>query len=354
MIQNRKLEHLLICRDDDVNYKNKTTGFEDIELIHRALPEVNKADIDISTETFGKKLDSPLFISAITGGHSKSAEINKELAIAAQEKNIALGLGSQRAAVENSELNYTYTIARDYAPDALLLGNIGAPQINYAQKAIEMFDADILAIHLNPLQESIQPEGDVDATGYIKSISEISDLVDVPVLVKETGTGIAAEDAIMLQKAGVDFIDIEGAGGTSWAAVETYRADDKYLGKEFWDWGIPTAVSTVEVCSSVNIPVISSGGIRSGLEAAKAIALGADAVGMALPFLKGAFIGHDNIIDFINKFNESLKLAMFLVGASNIAELQNTDLVIKGETNMWLNERGFNTKRYSRRKNFDC
>ncbi|MDD5959336.1 MAG: type 2 isopentenyl-diphosphate Delta-isomerase [Methanobrevibacter wolinii] len=353
MIQDRKLQHLLICRDYDVNYK-RTTGFEDIELIHKALPEVDMANIDISTTAFGKKLDSPLFISAITGGHPKSEEINKELAIAAEEMNIALGLGSQRAAVENPELNSTYTVARKYAPNALLLGNIGAPQMKYAEKAVEMFDADILAIHLNPLQEAIQPKGDVDATGYMESISEISDLVDVPVLVKETGAGISANDAIKLQKAGVDFIDIQGSGGTSWAAVETYRNEDKYLGEEFWDWGIPTAVSTAEVCSSVNIPVISSGGIRSGLEAAKAIALGADAVGMALPFLKRAFIGHKSIIDYVNKFNESLKLAMFLVGAQNIEELKNVDIIIKGDTNTWLNERGFNTKRFSRRTKFDC
>ncbi len=351
MIQDRKLEHLNICNEKDVAY-NKTTGFENIEFVHRALCEVNKSDIDISTKVFSKKLDSPLFISAITGGHPFSEKINKELALASEESNIGLGLGSQRAGIEHSKLSSTYTVARQYAPNALLVGNIGAPQMKLAESAVDMIDADILAIHLNPLQESIQPGGDLDAKGFIDSIGEISDLVNVPVMVKETGAGICCEDALALQRAGVSFIDVEGAGGTSWAAVETYRAEDKSLGYEFWDWGIPTAVSTVEVCSTVDIPVISSGGIRSGLDAAKAIALGADAVGMALPFLKAAYLGHDSIINLINNFNESLKLAMFLVGAETIEDLRNAPLIIKGETKEWLDNRGFNTESYSRRKNF--
>ena len=164
-----------------------------------------------------------------------------------------------------------------------------------------------------------------------------------------TGAGINAEDAIALEKAGVGAIDIAGAGGTSWAAVETYRAKDRTMGDVFWDWGIPTAASTVEVCQSVKIPVISSGGIRSGLDAAKAIALGADAVGIALPLLKEAYIGHHAVINKLNKFNEELRVAMFLVGASNIAELKKSSLIIKGDTKEWLNERGFETKKYARR-----
>lgn len=286
MISDRKLEHLLICENYDVSFKNKTNGFEDIELIHNVLPEIDKQEIDLSTSTFGKKLDSPLFITAITGGHPAAKEINKQLAIAAENNNIALGVGSQRAACEHPELEDTYTVVRENAPNCLLVGNIGAPQLNLAEKAVEILDADILAIHLNPLQESIQPEGDLDARGYLDLISQITNSVNIPIIAKETGCGISAESAEALVEAGVDFIDIEGAGGTSWAAVETYRAEDRYLGEIFWDWGIPTAVSTVEVTNAIDVPVISSGGIRSGLEAAKAIALGADAVGMALPFLK--------------------------------------------------------------------
>ena len=348
MISNRKLEHLLICENYDVEFKNKTTGFEDIELIHNVLPEIDKNDIDLSTSVFGKKLDSPLFITAITGGHPAAKEINKQLAIAAENNGIALGVGSQRAACEHPELEDTYTVVRENAPDCLLVGNIGAPQLNLAEKAVEILDADILAIHLNPLQESIQPEGDLDARGYTDLIAQITDSVKIPVLAKETGCGISAESAKILVDAGVDFIDIEGAGGTSWAAVETYRAEDRYLGETFWDWGIPTAISTAEVVNNVNVPVISSGGIRTGLEAAKAIALGADAVGMALPFLKNCS-SQEALNTFVKRFNDSLRIAMFLVGANNIEELKQSRLVIRGKTREWLNERGINTQIYSRR-----
>ena len=220
--------------------------------------------------------------------------------------------------------------------------------MHLANKAVEILDADILAIHLNPLQESIQPEGDLDARGYLESISEITDIVDIPVMAKETGCGISAETAKQLVDAGVSFIDIEGAGGTSWAAVETYRSEDRYLGELFWDWGIPTAVSTAEVASAVDVPIISSGGIRNGLEAAKAIALGADSVGMALPFLKKS-VSQDELNQFIHYFNDSLRIAMFLVGANTIEELKQSRLVISGKTKQWLDERGINTKNYSRR-----
>ena len=348
MISDRKLEHLLICENYDVEFKDKTNGFEDIELIHNVLPEIDKQEIDLSTDVFGKKLDSPLFITAITGGHPAAKEINRQLAIAAENNGIAMGVGSQRAACEHPELEDTYTVVRENAPDCLLVGNIGAPQLNLAEKAVEILDADILAIHLNPLQESIQPEGDLDARGYIDLISQITDSVSIPVLAKETGCGISAESAKLLVDAGVNYIDVEGAGGTSWAAVETYRAEDRYLGETFWDWGIPTAISTAEVVSAVDVPVISSGGIRSGLEAAKAIALGADAVGMALPFLKNSS-SQEHLNKFIQRFNDSLRIAMFLVGANDIEELKQSRLVIRGKTREWLNERGINTKNYSRR-----
>lgn len=349
MIQDRKLEHLLLCTHCDVQYKDKTTGFEDIELIHRALPEIDMDDIDLSINLLGKELKSPFMVTAITGGHKSSLNINQEIGKACEEMQIAMGLGSQRAAVEKPELNETYTIARDVAPSTLIIGNIGAPQIDYAEKAIEMLDADALAVHLNPLQESIQPEGNVFAKGVADSISEIVKSVKVPVIAKETGTGINADDAILLEKKGVKAIDVAGAGGTSWAAVETYRAEDKYYGELFWDWGIPTAISTVEVSQSVKIPVISSGGIRSGLDAAKAIALGASTVGFATPILNDAYKGYENIINYIDKLNKSLKIAMFLVGASNIEELKKSNLIIKGETRRWLEDRGFNTKKFARR-----
>ncbi len=350
MTSERKLEHLLLCANCDVEYKGKRTGFEDIELIHKALPEVDKEEIDISVDFFGKKMDMPLIISAITGGHPASLKINKELAKAADKHNIGIGVGSQRAAVENRELIPTYSVVRENAPSAFVIGNIGAPQIEYAEAAADMIEADALAIHLNPLQEAIQPEGDIDATGYLDSIKKTIEIVDMPVIAKETGAGISKGDAVALQNAGISAIDVAGSGGTSWAAVETYRAKNDYLGNLYWDWGIPTAVSTVEVCESVNIPVISSGGIRSGLDAAKALALGAVSVGIALPLLKEAYIGHEAVASKIEEFKESLKVAMFLVGANNIKELRKCDLLIRGTTREWLKDRGFDTKKYAQRQ----
>jgi isopentenyl-diphosphate delta-isomerase len=297
----------------------------------------------------GKKLDSPFMISAITGGHPAALSINRQLAKAANTLNIGMGVGSQRAGLENPELTTTYTVVREEAPNAFLIGNIGCQQLELAQRSVKMIDADALAVHLNPLQEAIQPEGDVDASGHIDAISELSKSLKIPIIAKETGAGIKAEDAVSLENAGVGAIDIAGAGGTSWAAVETYRAQDRTMGDLYWDWGIPTAASTVEVCQSVEIPVISSGGIRSGLDAAKAIALGADAVGIALPLLKEAYKGSQAVINQINKFNKELRVAMFLVGASNIAELRKSDLIIRGDTREWLTERGFETKKYARR-----
>ncbi len=348
MISDRKLAHLEICKNNDVEH-HRTTGFEDIELVHRTLPEVNFDDIDTSIEFLGRKLESPLIISAITGGHEASTEINKNLAIATENTRIAMGVGSQRAGITNEELTETFTVVRDYIRKAMVIGNIGAPQVEYAPKAIEMLDTDALAIHLNPLQEIIQPEGDINAKGYVDSIENICSGTDVPIIAKETGAGIDGRDAKLLEEMGVDAIDIQGVGGTSWAAVETYRAEDTTLGNLFWDWGIPTAVSTVEVLESTNLPVISSGGIRNGLEAAKAISLGASCVGMALPFLKYAYESPELIEEKINQFTRELKTAMFLVGASNIEELKQKRLIITGKTREILTELDIDTTKYARR-----
>ncbi len=238
---------------------------------------------------------------------------------------------------------------RDTAPSTFIIGNIGAPQIEYAEEAASMMDLDALAIHLNPLQEAIQPEGDVDASNQLYSIKEIIKTLDIPVIAKETGAGVNREDAINLADSGAAAIDVAGAGGTSWAAVETYRSKDSSMGNLFWDWGIPTSVSTVEVLQSVNIPVISSGGIRSGLDAVKALALGADAVGLALPVLKEAYIGYEAVKNKIMKFIEELKVAMYLVGASDITDLRKSDLLIMGKTREWLELRGISTEKYARR-----
>ena len=349
MISDRKLEHLWLCKHCDVEHKHKKTGFEEIELIHKALPQINKEEINITTEFFGKTLEAPIIITGMTGGHPASLAINRELARAAEQLKIGLGMGSQRAAVENPELRSTYTVMRDEAPSTFLIGNIGAPQIEYAEEAAGMMNLDALAVHINPLQEAIQPEGDVDASNYLQDVQEASKKLDIPIIVKETGAGIKREDAIALTKAGAAAIDVAGAGGTSWAAVETYRSKDPYMGNLFRDWGIPTAVSTVEVLQSVNVPIISSGGIRNGLDAAKALALGAEAVGLALPVLKEAYMGYEAVKIKIMKFIEELKVAMYLVGASDISELRKSDLLIMGKTREWLKSRGINTEEYSRR-----
>lgn len=348
MISDRKLEHLEICKNNDVEH-HITTGFEDINLVHRSLPEVDYNEIDTSINIFGKKLDSPLIISAITGGHPSSKKINEKLAIAAEKTNIGMGVGSQRAGIKHPELTDTFTVVRDNAPNTLIIGNIGAPQIEYVPQAIEMLHTDALAIHLNPLQEIIQPEGDVNAEGYLSSINEICSNTDIPIIAKETGAGISSLDAKLLEEAGINTIDVQGVGGTSWAAVETYRAENPSLGNLFWDWGIPTAVSTIEILESTDMSVISSGGIRNGLEAAKAIALGSSCVGIALPFLKHAYLGHNYVEEQINQFTKELKTAMFLVGASNIEELKQKRLIITGKTREILNELNIDTKKYARR-----
>jgi isopentenyl-diphosphate Delta-isomerase len=348
MISDRKFEHLLLCTHSNVEY-HKKTGWEDVELIHKALPEVNKNEIDLSTKLLGKNLGAPLIITAITGGHPASLPINRQLAQITEKYQLGMGLGSQRAAVENPKLNSTYTVVRDEAPDALVIGNIGTPQIELAQKAAEMMELDAMAVHLNPLQEAIQPHGDVNTEGYLEAIRKTTQHLDLPIMVKETGAGISGEDARLLEKAGVAAIDVAGAGGTSWAAVEAYRSEQKHYGQLYWDWGIPTAISTVEVSQSVNIPIISSGGIRNGIDAAKALALGAEAVGMALPILKAAYKGQEYLEKFLEQFLEELKVAMFLLGARNLEELQKKDVIILGKTREWLEERGYNTKNYARR-----
>lgn len=349
MISNRKLEHLKLCAERDVEYKLKKTGFNDIELIHKALPQIDKEEIDLKTEFLGKKLEAPIIITGITGGHPASLAVNKALASAAEELKIGMGMGSQRAAVENPELKSTYTVIRDEAPSTLIIGNIGGPQIELAEKAAAMMDLDAMAIHLNPLQEAIQPEGDVDSANYLEQIKKAVQTLNIPVIVKETGAGIKREDAILLENTGIAAIDVAGSGGTSWAAVETYRSKDRSMGDLFWEWGIPTAISTVEVSQSVKIPVLSSGGIRTGLDMAKAIAIGADAAGIALPLLKEAYQGPKAVKAKLEKFINELKVAMYLVGASNLEKLKNCDLVIKGNTREWLQERGIKTTQYARR-----
>jgi len=360
-VEKRKTDHIHICLNRDVEAKKITTGFEDVFLIHRALPELDLEEIDLSTEVFGYKFSAPIMISSITGGAKEALKINTSIAEAVEELGLGMGVGSQRAALENPKLRRTYTIVREKAPNAFLAANIGAPQIirdytvKEVEKAIEMIEADALIIHLNPLQEAVQPEGEAFYLGALEKIRKIVESLDMPVIVKETGAGISAEDARSLKEAGVAGIDIAGAGGTSWAAVEYYRADQrgdrfaKEVGREFWDWGIPTVVSLVETVQSVDLPVIASGGVRSGLDVVKALGLGADLAGFALPVLRPAMKGDEEVKERIKIIIQQLKTSMFLVGARSTERLKEVPLVVLGKTAEWLKIRGFDIESYARR-----
>ncbi len=354
----RKLDHLKICLNREVQSRTKTTAFEDIHLVHQALPDTDLGSVDLSIELSGKKLSAPIIIAGMTGGTRRALKINASLAEAAEKLKLGMGVGSQRAALENPDQATSFTVTRDKAPTALLIANIGYAQlakgygVKDAAKAVEMIKADILAVHLNPLHEAVQVEGDTDFRNAVKHIQEITQTLEVPVIAKETGAGISAEAAKMLEEAGVTAIDIGGAGGTSWAAVEFYRAGrglKKELGSTFWEWGIPTAISLVEVKKTTNLKVIATGGIRNGKEAAKAIALGADAIGLALPLLRPAAISSAKVEERLKQLISELRVAAFLTGARNIPELKGVPAVVTGLAADWLRARGFKPEGYALR-----
>lgn len=352
--ESRKREHLTICLRRDVEAILKSPGFDDIDLVHNALPELDFNEISTETEFLGKKLRAPLVLLPMTGGHPRGGRLNHVMAKVAQEFGIAFGVGSQRAAIENPKLRSTYQV-RKTAPDVFLIGNLGIPQIlgrdgvEVARQAVDMIDADVLSIHLNPLQEVVQPEGEPTFKGGLRAISKISRVLEVPVVVKETGAGISGSVARKLVRAGAAAIDVSGAGGTSWAGVELHRAG-KGMGGTFWDWGIPTSVSVVEVSSAVRVPVIASGGIRSGVDVAKAIALGADLVGLALPVLRVAVKGERALSRLLNTILLELKASMFLCGCDKISALRKTELVVTGKTREWMISRGLDPDRRFRGK----
>lgn len=349
--EKRKEDHILINLEAQVN-SHRSTGFEQIYLKHTAIPEIDITQISTKIRFLNKQLDLPLIISAMTGGTPIAEKINKTLAQLAEECNVALALGSQRAAIENPRLTYTYSIARKEAPNAIIIGNIGAPQIavNYGyseiKKAVDMIDADAIAIHFNALQEAVQPEGDVKFSNVLKKLEKIVNKLEIPVIAKETGAGMSREDAILLRDYGISYIDVGGLGGTSFAAVEVYRADKnknplkKHIGNLFWDWGIPTAISIIEVSSVDKIHVIASGGIRNGIEICKSLALGAEIVGIARPFLKPAYDGNIKVAKgIVKRIEAEMKTCMFLVGAKSLDELKKCDIVITGHVAEWLKAR---------------
>lgn len=331
----RKADHIRVNLEEDVE-SGLISGFDSLRFEHNALPELDLAEIDLSQVMLEKPLAAPLLISSMTGGTSQAAAINRTLAVAAQEAGIAMGLGSQRVAIEDPGLADTFNV-RAEAPDVLLFANLGAVQLNYgygpdeAQRVIDMVEADALVLHLNALQEAVQPEGDTNFSGLLPKIQAVAEAVSVPLIAKEVGWGISAEVASRLVDSGVAIIDVAGAGGTSWSQVEMHRASDEKdveLASRFVDWGIPTAEAVRQVRAALpDTPIIASGGLRSGLDLAKSIALGAQLGGMAGPFLRAAVQSSETVVDLIARTSSELRVCMFATGSRDLHALRSARLV---------------------------
>lgn len=326
----RKQDHIRINLQQDVSHLS-STGLEQYRFTHRALPEIDLDQVDCSTTFLGHSLRAPLLISSMTGGTTEARRVNSHLAQAAQFAGIAMGLGSLRAALETPALAETYQV-RPWAPDVLLLANLGAVQLNYGYdashclRAIELIEADGLILHLNALQEALQPEGNTRWSGLLTKIETVCRALPVPVIAKEVGWGMTGETARQLADAGVTAIDVAGAGGTSWSQVEMHRASDesnRRIAAHFHEWGIPTVESLLDVQQAVpDLPVIASGGLRHGLDVAKVIALGASLAGMAGPFLRAAATSPQAVTDLIDELTRTLRIAMFAVGAPDLQALR--------------------------------
>lgn len=334
--QVRKADHLRICLDEDVQSHRITNGLERYRFMHCALPELNRDELDTSTTFLGKTIATPLLISSMTGGTEQARLINKRLAKTAQRYGLAMGVGSQRVAVENPDLVNTFSV-RKYAPDALLFANLGAVQLNYdygvsqCQKAVDALEADALILHLNPLQEAVQTEGDVNFKGLFGKIERLAKVLPVPIIAKEVGNGISAAVAQRLLDVGVAAIDVAGAGGTSWARVESERARDekqRRLGNTFADWGIPTAECITQIrASDQQVPLIASGGLRNGLHAAKAIALGANLAGLALPFLQAASQSEAALEQVSEALIAEITTVLFCTGSARLCDLRRSGVL---------------------------
>jgi isopentenyl-diphosphate Delta-isomerase len=327
----RKADHIRINLEEDVQFPSLTTGFENYRLVHQALPELNLRQIDTAIELFGKRLQAPLLISSMTGGTEAAGAINRNLAAAAQRRGIAMGLGSQRIALEQPETIDSFRV-REVAPNVLLFANLGAVQLNYGygveqcRRAVEIVEADALILHLNPLQEALQTDGDWDWSELLGKIERVCRELAVPVMVKEVGWGISEQTARWLVGVGVAGIDVAGSGGTSWSEVERHRAPTearRRMARAFADWGIPTAEALkMARRGAPELPLIASGGLRTGIEAAKALALGAAAVGVASPFLKAAAASVEEVIATVDQFTLELRIAMFCSGAGDMEALR--------------------------------
>jgi isopentenyl-diphosphate delta-isomerase len=329
----RKEEHLHIALNNDVAFKQVSTGFEDYYFVHNALPEADLTEVDTSTRLFGKTLSAPLIVSPMVGGIGKARRINRNLAEAAQIMGLAMGVGSQRCFIDDPSTVSTYQV-RDVAPDILLFANLGAVQLNYSygvaecRLAVEAIGADALILHLNPIQEALQPEGNTNFVGLLAKIEQVCAELPVPVIVKEVGCGISEDVARRLASIGVAGIDVAGAGGTSWTEIEKYRARHEVtsnVAATFASWGIPTAdCISMAQRGAPQLPLIASGGIRTGLDVAKAIALGADAAGIAAPLLKAAGNSAESVTGILQEILQGLRISMFGIGAASINELKGS------------------------------
>ena len=355
-VKQRKIEHIGVALGQDISVAQRA-NWNDIQFVHQALPEVDLDEIDTSVNFFGHRLRYPIFMSSLTGGHPDVTSINRNLALAAEYYGLALGVGSQRAGIINPDVASSYAVTREYAPHTFLIANIGAPQlitqsrhapftIGQVERAIEMIDANALAIHMNSLQEAAQPEGDRRAAGEAAALKALTGQIEVPVIAKETGAGICREQALLLRSCGVAAIDVGGAGGSSMSAMEAARSEargderTRNIGLLFRDWGIATPVSIVEA-SVAHVPLIATGGVRNGLDMARAFAMGATLAGMGFPFLKAASESYEAVCELVEGIVSELKVAMQLSGAVSIEQLQQADIVVTGETRNWLTMRGF-------------
>ncbi len=333
--QRRKKEHLELCLEDEIVASLQGTGFSNYTFIHNALPEADIADIDLSSSFLGQPLKAPLLISSMTGGFELAGKVNRNLALAAQHLGLAIGLGSQRVALEEPQVAKSFQV-KDVAPNILLLANLGAVQLNYGygidqcRQAVKMIQADGLILHLNVLQEAVQPEGNRNFKGIAGKIAEVCAHLEVPVVVKEVGNGISADVALRLKGAGVKAIDVAGSGGTSWFAVEAKRAAQKGKPADdtFASWGIPTDESLVMVRDAVpEIELVASGGIRNGLDVAKALALGANIAGIGQPLLAPALESADRVVEFLTQIIHEIRIAMLCVGALSLGALRKVPLM---------------------------
>lgn len=339
-MEQRKSEHIEICLNEQVAGRNISTGLEQYRFWHRALPEMNFESIDISTSFLNKPIKAPFIISSMTGGAKRAAQINRLLATVAEERGWAMGVGSVRAAVENEALSETFKV-RDYAPSIPIISNIGAVQLNYGfgteqcQRAVDLVQADALVLHLNAMQEVFQPEGNTNFSGLLKQIEQLCKVLPVPIGVKEVGWGIDGATARQLLDVGVQFIDVAGAGGTSWSQVEKFRLHDplrKAAAEAFADWGIPTADCIRDVrAQAYSCVLIGSGGLYSGVDAAKAIGLGADLAGFGRALLGAAVENEEQVFKQFEQLELELRLVMFGIGAAKLSDLKNTPLLKRKE-----------------------